>query len=96
MAKHTITRFYRYNSPLLTDEYRADDATPSLLAYVDHNGDGTASVTVSDPYTGNGRVYAARPTSKALGIVSRHVERMGYKYCLEVKDLTTGMDAAKL
>lgn len=96
MAQHTITRFYRYNSTLLTDEYRTDDVTPQLLAYVDHNGDGTASVTVSDPYTGNGRVYAARPTSKALGIVSRHVEKMGYKYCLQVTDLTATKDAAKL
>jgi len=88
MAKHTIVRFFRLNSIQLTDEYRTDESTPHTLAYVDHHGNGTVDVTIQDPYTGRSRVYTGRPTSKGLGIVSRHLERVGYTFCLEFRDLT--------
>lgn len=96
MAQHAITRFFQHNSMHLTDEYRTDAYPSSLLAYVDHHGNGTVTVVVHDPYTGRTRQYAPRPTSKGLGIVTRHLERTGYKYCLSFQDLTTGTDAVKL
>lgn len=88
MAKHLIVRFFRHNSMNLTDEYRTDEPIPRTLAYVDHHGNGTVDVEVFDPYKGTSRLYTNRPTSKGLGIVSRHVDRMGYKYCLAITDLT--------
>lgn len=96
MAKHLVVRFYRHNSMHLTDEYRSDDSIPHTLAYVDHNGNGTVDVQVFDPYTGRDRFYTNRPTSKGLGIVSRHLERVGYKNCLSFQNLTEGPDAGKL
>lgn len=48
------------------------------LAYLDDYGD-EASVTVFKPYEGHSRQYARRPKDKALGILRRHLERVGYK-----------------
>lgn len=96
MAKHLIVRFYRLNSMNLTDEYRTDESIPHTLGYVDHHGNGTVDVTVQDPFTGHSRLYTNRPTSKGLGIMSRHLERMGYKYCLAFQDLTSGESAGRL
>lgn len=88
MGQHKIVRFNRLNSVQLTDEYRTDEVTPHTLGYVDHHGNGTVDVTVQDPYTDHSHVYTGRPTSKGLAIMSRHLEKMGYKNCLEFRDLT--------
>lgn len=89
MAKHLMIRFFRHNSTNLTDEFRTDEPTPHTLGYVDHYGNGRVDVTVQDPYTSRSRVYKNRSTMRGLGIMSRHLEAMGYKNCIEFQDLTS-------
>lgn len=61
-----------------TEEYRTAEPIPHTLAYLDQQGQ-LYAVQVFDPHTGRTRCYAARKHARAIGILYRHLESLGYK-----------------
>lgn len=61
-----------------TVEWRTADIVPATLAYLDHQGT-LAAAEVFDPYTGKRRYYAPRTPRKAMAIIVRHLDKLGYK-----------------
>lgn len=87
MANYTRTQFTRLDSGV-SEEWRTESQPSATLAYVDYYDGAASTAQVFDPATGHSRSYSVRSTDRALAIVERHLERNGYKKCVEFKDLT--------
>jgi hypothetical protein len=87
MSDYTKFQMYSYGTHNLVETWQTYGHNAAILADVEYR-DGMCTVTVYDPTTSRCRTYDNRPTVAALGIVERHLERMGYKNCVEVRDLT--------
>lgn len=81
-GEYNRRQFNDYTGLNVCEEWRSEQAPSATLAYVDHYNGAKSSVTVFDPATGHSRAYNMRDREKALGIVSRHLERNGYKKCV--------------
>ena len=81
MANYTRTQFTRYGDFGVSEEWRTESQPSALLAYVDHYNGAISTAQVFDPATGHTRTYTMRDKDRAMAIVSRHLERNGYKKC---------------
>lgn len=88
MANYTRTQFTRLGDFGVSEEWRTESQPSATLAYVDHYNGAISTVQVFDPATGHTRTYPFRSKDRAMAIVERHLERNGYKKCVEFRDLT--------
>lgn len=88
MANYTRNQFTRLGDFGVSEEWRTEVQPSALLAYVDHYNGAISTAQVFDPATGHTRTYSMRSKDKALAIVERHLDRNGYKKCVEFKHLT--------
>jgi len=88
MANYTRTQFTRFGDFGVSEEWRTEAQPSALLAYVDHYNGAISTAEVFDPATGHSRRYSMRSKERAMAIVERHLERNGYKKCVEFRDLT--------
>lgn len=82
-----VTKFNNMQGGI-SEEYKNEGRDGAVLAYVDHNADGTRDVTVFTPYTGRSMTYKGRSAGKAWGIIERHLKREGWDGLTEKFDLT--------
>jgi len=90
MANYTRNQFTRLGDFGVSEEWRTEAQPSSLLAYVDHYDGAMSTAQVFDPATGRSHTYSMRSKDRAMAIVERHLERNGYKKCVEFRDLTGG------
>lgn len=90
MAEYTKRQMESYGDHKLVENWFSY-VTGYVLADVEYR-DGICDVTVYDPTTSRFRLYKDRPTVAALGIVERHLERLGYKKCVEFHKLDGTID----
>lgn len=88
MAEYTRRQFTRVGDFGVSEEWRTGNYPSSMLAYVDHYNGAISTAQVFDPATGWNRTYPMRDKDRAMAIVERHLERNGYKKCIEFHTLT--------
>lgn len=88
MANYTRHQFTRLGDFGVSEEWRTETQPSATLAYVDHYNGAISTAQVFDPATGRTHTYAFRSKDRAMAIVERHLERNGYKKCVEFRDLT--------
>lgn len=88
MAEYTRRQFTRTGDFGVSEEYRTYGYNSASLAYVDHYNGALSAAYVFDPYTGRSRTYSMRPKENIMAIVQRHLDKLGYKKCVEFYTLT--------
>lgn len=73
--KYAVTRFTRLDG-CESEEYKTEQL--ETLAYLDHYENGISGVVVFDPYKATRRIYSPRETEKALAILTKHINKLGY------------------
>ena len=94
MANYTRNQFTRLGDFGVSEEWRTEATPSATLAYVDHYNGAISTAQVFDPATGHTRTYSMRTKEKALAIVARHLERNGYKKCVEFKRIDGTVESA--
>lgn len=76
-----MKRFARVGGELYTEEFT--DSYGHILAYYDEMHQGLGAVTVFDPSNGHSRQYAPRSVMRTRSILIRHLDKLGYKNCID-------------